>query len=825
MARGIRLGLRQPAAPECWRAVALTCGGLALCLFASPAWAAAAPTVAELWGAVAAALLALGSALWLLVRVRRAERLTADTEAARQTLARLNGDLAAFLDTVPLAFLRWGGTASVASPTLRRGLGLDQAPVAGVDDLAAAFDLDGGRRLAEAAARLEAEATPFELTLGARDGRQWRILGRRLAVASQPNVLWFEDATQKHMLEGGMAAALAEQRRLAELFQLAPIAAWQRDGYGAIVWRNAAFERVVGNRDGAELEGTIAPGQARALAERARQTGGEGRERRHYVVDGQRRGFEVVEIADRAQGGTIGFALDTTQLEEAEAALRRLQESQGEVLNQLTAAVAIFGPDKQLAYFNSAYARLWRQDEDWLRSNPHHADLLDRMIEQRLLPEEPDITAFRQRVLAKYRDLLTTEESLMYLPNDTTLRRVVAPHPMGGLIYVYEDVTGRLRLERSYNTLIAVQRETLDNLHEGVALFGTDGRLKLHNPAFQRIWNLEGRQLQSEPHVTDLVDAVRALFAASRNWPETREALIASAFERRARNGRVARPDGGIIDFASVPLPDGNILFTYVDVTTAASVERALRERNEALETAERLQREFLANVSYELRTPLNVIIGFSEMLLHGYTGALSERQQLYCKDILSSSHHLLDMINPILDLAGIEAGQLALDLSQFAVRPLLEDIASLTRERARAQDLKLDVVCPEDLGTLEADARRLKQALAHLVNNALKFTPRSGRIELGAEQPGDEVLLWVSDTGVGIPQEDMALVFEKFQRGRQHARRHGAGLGLSLVKSIVELHGGRVDIVSQVAVGTRVTCILPLARPPQQAAAQPAAA
>lgn len=780
--------------------------------------AAAAPTVGELWGAVAAALLALAGALGLWLRVRRAERLAIDREAARRGLEQTNAELARFLDAAPLAFLRWGGEAAVASPALRAALRLGDKPLGGAGELAMAFVAADGRRLSEAASALAADGTPCQLDLSDRYGRCWRARGQRLPQAGQPNLIWFEDISAARELAAAAEHRELERQQLAQVLRVAPFAAWRRDEAGAIAWRNAAHERIVGHADG-ELEEAALPGRARALAAKVRQTGGRQSERRHLVVDGQRRCFEVLEIASDGAVGSVDFAFDITPLEESEAAGRRLEEAQGEVVNQLSAAVAIFGADKRLAYFNSAYARLWQLDEGWLQGKPHNADLIDRLLEQRALPEEPDIAAFKARMLAKYRDLLSTEDSLMYLPDGTTLRRLVTPHPQGGLIYIYEDVTDRLRLERSYNTLIAVQRETLDNLHEGVALFGTDGRLKLSNPAFQRIWHLESQQLQNEPHVSELVDAGQGLFPGADNWQDMRQALIASAFERRARGGRMERPNGSIIDFASVPLPDGDVLFTYLDVTDAARVERALRERNEALEAAERLQREFVANVSYELRTPLNVIIGFTEMLALAYPGPLNQRQQGYCQDILRSSQQLLELINAILDLAGIEAGQLVLSPTRFKLRPLLDEVTSLARERARAQDILLEIACADDLELLAADPRRLKQSLAQLVGNALKFTPGGGRVEFGAERRGEEIALWVADNGVGIAEEDLPLVLDKFQRGRRNARQHGAGLGLSLVKSIVELHGGRVEISSQVAAGTRVTCILPLA----PAAAEPA--
>ncbi len=270
------------------------------------------------------------------------------------------------------------------------------------------------------------------------------------------------------------------------------------------------------------------------------------------------------------------------------------------------------------------------------------------------------------------------------------------------------------------------------------------------------------------------------------------------------------RADGTVLQVATVPLPDGNVLLSYQDVTDTQRVERALRERAEALETAGQLKSEFIANVSYELRTPLNAIIGFAEILANEYFGALTPRQLDYSRGILDSSHRLLSLINDILDLATIEAGYMALETAEIDIRDMLEAMMTLTRERARNQDLDLSLACPDDIGVIEADERRLKQALFNLVSNAIKFTPPGGSIRLSAEREAGELVLSVADTGVGIPQADQARIFDKFERGTPTMAQTGAGLGLSLVKSLVELHGGTVTIESGPEHGTVVHCRLP---------------
>jgi signal transduction histidine kinase len=266
-----------------------------------------------------------------------------------------------------------------------------------------------------------------------------------------------------------------------------------------------------------------------------------------------------------------------------------------------------------------------------------------------------------------------------------------------------------------------------------------------------------------------------------------------------------------VLDYASVPLPDGAILLSYVDVTDSIRVERALRERAEALETADRLKSEFISNVSYELRTPLNTIIGFAEILANQYFGELNARQTEYCRGIIGSSERLLTIINDILDLASIEAGRMTLDREPVEPKALLDTVCGIMNEWARSQNLKLNVDCPPDLGPIDVDERRLKQALCNLISNAIKFTPPGGTISITGRIENDEAIFSVVDTGIGIAAEDQERVFKEFERARRpEARRAGAGLGLSLVKRIVELHGGHVNMNSVPNRGTTVVCVLP---------------
>jgi signal transduction histidine kinase len=727
-----------------------------------------------------------GLLLWTTAKLRETRLERAGSENAR-------AEALAVLETVPLAAFRW--------PVGRDPDGYSVQTVA-YPKFLAELAPGAGERIEAARGALSRSGTPFSLTVSLRSGGAFAVVGRR--AASGEIVLWLLDdfAAERARRADDEAASLRE------LIDAIPVPIWRRDRDQALVDCNKAYASALD----ATRELVLTEGRELAPTGSSREQPtacDERRARGHVVIGGSRRLLDITELPD-ADGGAIGFALDRTDVEIAETGLRRHVSAHAEVLEGIGAAVAIYGADQRLKFFNTAFATLWGLEPEWLGAEPSFGDVLERLRERRRIPEHADFRAFKRERLQLFTSLIHRQQELMHLPDDRALLLSISPHPFGGLTFIYENVSDRLALERSCNTLTQVRRATLDNLFEAVAVYGSDGRLKLHNPAYLKIWGLSHDDVAGEPHIGEVVDRMRVFLDDGGDWAAMKQGIVAEVTAHAAASNLLHRSDGSMLQMATVPLPDGNVLLTYLDVSDTARVERALRERNEALETAGRLKSEFIANVSHDLRTPLNAVIGFAEILSNQYFGTLNPRQLDHSQSILESARLLLRLINDILDLAMIEAGYMALETGRIDVSEMLECVLTLTRERARSRDLELDLRCPREIGVIEGDERRLKQALFNLISNAVKFTPPGGAIRLEAARREDALLLTVADTGIGIPPADQARVFEKFERGE---RQSGAGIGLSLVKSLIELHGGTVVIESASKQGTKITCRLPLAQ------------
>jgi signal transduction histidine kinase len=309
-----------------------------------------------------------------------------------------------------------------------------------------------------------------------------------------------------------------------------------------------------------------------------------------------------------------------------------------------------------------------------------------------------------------------------------------------------------------------------------------------------------------------LVAAVSGKLASPTRADRIRDLVRSATVERRHHSGRMAFADGRHLEFAAVPLPDGNALFTLLDITDSRRIESALRERAEALEAADRVKTAFVANMSYELRTPLTSIGGFAEMMAAGYAGKLPRQAKDYTASILEAVARLATLVDDVLALTSGEAPLSESELDDVTVTSLARDAAAGMAATAEARGLDLETRLDDSAGQLRGDPRRLRQAVDHLLRNAIAYTPTGGRVLLDVSGDEAAAVITVSDNGVGIPPEEKARVFDRFHRVTLGQRDgDGAlGLGLPLTRQFVEQHGGTVTLESEPGQGTTVTIRLP---------------
>ncbi|MDM9621153.1 PAS domain-containing sensor histidine kinase [Rhizobium sp. S96] len=597
--------------------------------------------------------------------------------------------------------------------------------------------------------------------------------------------------------------------------------AWQRDTDGRLTWVNQAYGDAVDSAspeqavsEGREFLTTIARERIRASATPESPF----HDKISTVVNGNRTFFDVVDV--KVPSGSAGIAVDVSGIEAVRAELERTLKSHAETLDHLATPVAIFDGDRRLQFYNQAFVSLWELDIAFLESRPDNAELLERLRAAKKLPDQLNWKTWKESALAVYR-ALDTQSDLWHLPNGQTLRVFATAHPQGGATWVFENLTEQVDLETRYNTLLKVQGETIDHLSEGVAVFGADGRIRLSNPAFRALWGITEAEAKPGTHIRALGEACAPSYDRPDGWKSFAELITSIDDERRSSQGTLELFSGLVLDYAVIPLPNAQTMLTFVNMTDSVRAERALTEKNDALRKADELKNDFVQHVSYELRSPLTNIIGFTDLLRTPGVGDLNERQAEYIDHISTSSSVLLTLVNDILDLATVDAGIMRLNYAEIDLGDLLDDVAIQIADRLQDSGVTLEITAPAHLGTIIADPQRLKQILVKLLSNAANFSPEGAAISLECRRDGTDFVFSVSDRGPGISQDMISNVFERFATGAKSGKRGGAGLGLSIVDSFVNLHNGKVAIDSQSGKGTTVICRIPSANLPSYVAAE----
>ena len=640
-------------------------------------------------------------------------------------------------------------------------------------------------------------------------------------------LVWGFDATES---EAEIARLLRETTRLSgaydsltALIEAAPLPMWYRGSDLNLAMVNTAYvaavegvdaadvvargvELVEGSGSGGPLAGAVAARDAKRPQRRIVPT----------TIDGERRSLEIHDVP-LVGGGVAGFAVDVEDLEQSRAGAKRFADAQRAMLDRLSAGVAQFGADTSLVFCNQPFRRMFAMRSEWLSDRPEFDRVLERMREANRLPEVRDFPSWKAERRAWFLPGDATDgkngasEENWHLPGGTHLRVVAQPLPDGGLLLIFEDRTEQVQLASARDTLLRVRTATFDNLFEALAVFAADGKLQLWNNRMRAVWGFEEEFLAGHPRVDTFAEAAAPKLATPNRAALIPDLVRSATQERQQRGGRVAFADGRHFEFAAVPLPDGNALFTMLDITDNRRVEQALRDRAGALEAADKVKTQFVANMSYELRTPLTSIGGFAEMLHGGYAGTLSKEADGYVEAILESVERLGLLVDDVLDLTRGDGADAELQREDVDLAATARAAAETIKPAAKRRKLDFAIECARSTGRVSGDPARLKETIEHLLRHAVAATPEGGRILLHTDGSAGAARIVVSDDGPGMDEASVATAFDRFaEPGMQPTGERALGLGLPLAKQFVEAHGGTIALVSEPGAGTLVTVELP---------------
>ena len=760
-------------------------------------------------------------AAWLVIAAQHRAR---QSRGARSTARRLGK----MIDDSPAIPLLVKGDGKIEGPErLAAWLGLDHLP----DYLTELSQGEAGllqadlEQLREGVKRAQKTAAPFRLAvtpLGSQ--KTLAVRGHRADHALAPGgaaLVWWFDFSES---EGELARLRSETERarsdfaaLVGLIEAAPMPMWFRGPDLKLRVVNSAYVAAVEAakaddvvRDQIELIETGDGLTATQVAQRSRDTDMPVERIVQATIGHQRRTLRVTDLP-LGMEGVAGYAIDIEEMEEQSRAFRAFREAQRSMLDQLSVGVAQFDADRQLAFANQPFLRIFALPGSMQTDLPDFGRFLDLARDKGRLPETRDFPEWR-RELAGWFTAGAPIEDAWTLSDNTHLRIVAQPMPDGGLVLVAEDRSEQLALSATRDTLLRTRTATFDSLFESLAVFAPDGRMQLWNRSFPEIWGIEEEFFNEHPHIDKLLDRITSKLVRPGQRGAIGEVVRAATLDRQQRGGRAVLADGRTLEFAGVPLPDGNGLLTVLDITDSTKAEEALRERNAALEEADAVKTRFLANMSYEFRTPLTSIGGFAELLHSGLAGELSPQAQEYVGAIITSVERLTKQIESVLDLTQSEAGLLPIATEEVDVLPFVTTIVREREQVIEEKNLTVDLRGDKSAGNVLADARQLSRAIGNLLDNAIAATPPGGRILVALSRRRRGARIVISDNGSGMKLSELARAMDGYRLPAERGNKDGEdrGLGLPLARQLIEAHGGHLDIQSEKGAGTTATVTLP---------------
>jgi signal transduction histidine kinase len=635
-----------------------------------------------------------------------------------------------------------------SDPAARRLLGSaarSGAPTAGLIDAAAALDA----RLGDALDRLSSRGEAFRLEARFPDGRAQQVAGSPWGGGCS---LTLTDVTD-HVaaLERARAeadAAHAEIGALRAALDASGAAAWRLDGVETTAWRSQAA-----GRSGAP-EAALSPA-------------------RYDLPDG---------------GAVIVSRAPAEAPSASPAALGRFVETVTETFAHLRIGLAIFDHERRLTIANPAVAEIFGMGPELLAGRPTLRQTIDRLREARQLPEQLDYPAWRAALFTLFDDPRSAKyDERWELPDGRSIHVVGRPHPSGGIAFVFEDVTEAINAQRWRLTAVEARRAMLDALVDGVIAFGPDGKTRLANPALAQIWRL-GDPESAPRHVSEFSEACRSMIADIPIWDIVRDA-VSGATDDRERRWRVRLTDGRVLQARIAQMPDGSTLAAFSDVTDSENVADALRERTATLEAAEKMRAAMLYQISHGLRTPLNAVIGFADLLAEGHVGPMPTPQASYLDNIRAASTAMLEGVESLSELVGSGgAPSVAEKMDEIALGPILRGAIELLEQRAAEKRVEFVVRQNAESAACRGDPPRVRQMIYAALAEAMAYAVPASVLTIDAAASDGALAIWCE--GADLPDAESP--------------------AFAVARRTAEMHSGRLRIERLPDGGSRVVCLLP---------------
>lgn len=462
-------------------------------------------------------------------------------------------------------------------------LNLEKGSKSDFNDVLKNFYKDDAKKICKYVGLLKEEGIAFEDVFALKSSDKYiRLEGVRIN-GSDGNIycdmIWFRDVTKStnriKKLEEEKEKTLISINQKQELLDNLPFPIWLRNSNFEIVQHNKKFAEFLTGKNKEnisenhlEIIGSNGESVSRDLAEKSHKTMKQTKGISSVAVKGKRLAMEAFETPFCFDGSldkifSAGCLIDVSELDEIKRNLREYQTAQLEILGGLGTAFAVFNQEMILQFYNESFASLWKLDKKQLQEKPSYPAFLDYARENRLLPEVPDYKAFRKDELKKFRNLIGPENDLIHMPEGKTLKRMLAPYPMGGVVFAFEDISDRIATTSAYNALLSVQNEILTNLLEGILIFGANGRLNFYNSEYVKLWNADIDFLMKEPDFGEILDSQKRFLTQDGDWSIIKQGLQTNILKMTSKTMVLQRIGAENLLLGVANLSDGSLLITY----------------------------------------------------------------------------------------------------------------------------------------------------------------------------------------------------------------------------------------------------------------------
>jgi signal transduction histidine kinase len=613
---------------------------------------------------------------------------------------------------------------------------------------------------------------------------------------------------------------------LASLIDILPIYVWQEDRNMKITYCNKQYASAVESTQ----EGVVANGitlilkrrHSHSLAEQIRNSPKQSVE--YAIIRGDRRALNVTRIQCDERDVSTWIAIDTTEHESLQKRHANYKKQIEEIFDIISVPIAIFDHDTALIFANSAIARLFHMSGTNIHELRRFSDIVDSLICNEAIVVNSSASEYREKIMRIISTLIEPYYTSIGLRDGKTMSVAILPIRDGGLMFMFDDVSERVDLERKIGSLESIYAEIARSLQDGVMIFGDDNKIRLTNKALRRILcvNQQTSAEESMPpdsdgqHMRDFFEMHKDAFAASDVANDFFATLVSASTTRSPVSDTIEFTNGKTIRYRYSSLPEGLNMVTFTDVTDSLVLDDAINEKNMVVEQLGGLKETLVSKIACEFKTPLGTILGFVDILYNMYFGDLNEKQLGYCRELRNITANLTETVDAIIHLINIEHENVKLKFEETDLPEFMDRIVKRFTKRAEDNDVKLTIDVKMQGGPVIIDRQLMQNALSQLISRAIKVSPRGSVVSVVVEtstEPEEFIDVVVIDAGIAVSSEDVD-DYIKLMSGSNIGSIVGYGsmLEIILARETIELHKGKVTVIANDDdSGTKVVCSIPM--------------